>query len=217
MNFDFKKMSFNQLAILAGGVFVVVMVVTAIIISAANKKPPMVATKYNPTQFETSSNDIVIEQMRDEIKQLKNLIDSNAQTSKAAFAQTAAAIDEQSNNINILDANLQLTGNRINNLENARLGARVNIVKPEDQLAQPTRAERLSALQGNAKNQTKALTLSSEGSYKPLAKVGNRAWISNGTEEFSVAPGETLTVNGPLVVKEIMPNGQVSVSAEFAR
>lgn len=215
MALDLKKMSFGQLAAIGGGLFVVVMIIAGFVISATSKPPPKVVTKRPAAQFEASSKDLDIEQLRAELNQLRERVEANAQASQAAFAQTAAAIDQQSKNISTLDGNMQLTGSRLSNLEKARIGSRVNIVKPEDHLTRPTRAERLVAAERKAGG-AKAMTLSSDGDYKPLAAVGNRAWIRNGDEEYSVTAGETIPMNGQLVVKKIAPNGQVSVAVQSA-
>ena len=215
MAVDLKKMSFGQLAALGGGLFVVVMIIAGFVISASSKPPPKVVSK-RPVQFEASANDLEMEQLRSEIKQLRERVESNAQASQAAFAQTAAAIDQQGKNIGTLDSNIQVTASRVTNLEKARIGTRVNVVKPEDQSARPTRAERLAAAERKSGG-AKPMTLSSDGDYKALATVGNRAWIRNGDEEYSVTAGEAIPMTGQLVVRKVAPNGQVSVAVESAR
>ncbi len=215
MAVDLKKMSFGQLAALGGGLFVVVMIIAGFVISASSKPPPKVVSK-RPVQFEASANDLEMEQLRSEIKQLRERVESNAQASQAAFAQTAAAIDQQGKNIGTLDSNIQVTASRVSNLERARIGSRVNVVKPEDQAARPSRAERIAAAERKSGG-TKPLALSSDGDYKALATVGNRAWIRNGDEEYSVTAGESIPMTGQLVVKKVAPNGQVSVAVESAR
>ena len=215
MALDLKKMSFGQLVAIGGGLFVVVMIIAGFVISASSKPPPKVVSK-RPVQFEASANDLEMEQLRSEIKQLRERVESNAQASQAAFAQTAAAIDQQGKNIGTLDGNIQVTASRVSNLERARIGSRVNVVKPEDQAARPSRAERIAAAERKSGG-AKPLALSSDGDYKALATVGNRAWIRNGDEEYSVTAGESIPMTGQLVVKKVAPNGQVSVAVESAR
>ena len=113
MALDLKKMSFGQLAAIGGGLFVVVMIIAGFVISATSKPPPKVVTKRPAAQFEASSKDLDIEQLRAELNQLRERVEANAQASQAAFAQTAAAIDQQSKNISTLDGNMQLTGSRL--------------------------------------------------------------------------------------------------------
>ncbi len=216
MALDLKKMSFGQLAAIGGGLFVVVMIIAGFVISATSKPPQKVVSKRPPVQFEASANDIEMEQLRSELRQLRERVESNAQASQAAFAQTAAAIDQQGKNIGTLDSNIQVTASRVTNLEKARIGTRVNVVKPEDQSARPTRAERLAAAERKSGG-AKPMTLSSDGDYKALATVGNRAWIRNGDEEYSVTAGEAIPMTGQLVVRKVAPNGQVSVAVESAR
>lgn len=213
MALDLKKMSFGQLAALGGAAFVVVLVIAGIVISATSKPPQKVVTKRAPVQFEASASDVAIEQMRSEIKQLRERVESNAQSSQAAFAQTAAAIDQQAKNIGTLDSNIQVTASRVANLEKARIGTRVNVVKPEDQAARPSRTERLAAAE------SKSMMLSNDGKYKALATVGNRAWVQSGDEEYSLTTGEAIPIptSGQLVVKKVAPNGQVSVAVETTR
>ncbi len=214
MALDLKKMSFGQLAAIGGGLFVVVMIIAGFVISATAKPPQKVVSK-RPVQFEAPANDLEMEQLRSEIKQLRERVESNAQASQAAFAQTAAAIDQQGKNIGTLDNNVQVTASRVTNLEKARIGSRVNVVKPEDQAARPSRAERIAAAERKPSG-AKPMTLSSDGDYKALATVGNRAWIRNGDEEYSVTAGESIPMTGQLVVKKVAPNGQVSVAVESA-
>ena len=95
MALDLKKMSFGQLAAIGGGLFVVVMIIAGFVISATSKPPQKVVSKRPPVQFEASANDIEMEQLRSELRQLRERVESNAQASQAAFAQTAAAIDQQ--------------------------------------------------------------------------------------------------------------------------
>lgn len=218
MAFDLKKMSFGQLAALGGAAFVVVLIIAGFVISATSKPPQKVVSKRAPVQFEASASDVAMEQLRAEIKQLRERVESNAQSSQAAFAQTAAAIDQQAKNIGTLDSNIQVTANRVTNLEKARIGTRVNVVKPEDQAARPSRAERLAAAERKSSG-TKPMTLSNDGDYKALATVGNRAWVRSGDEEYSVTAGEAIPIptSGQLVVKKVAPNGQVSVAVETAR
>ena len=216
MALDLKKMSFGQLAALGGGLFVIVMIIAGFVISASSKPPQKVVSKRPAVQFEASANDLEMEQLRSEIKQLREKVESNAQASQAAFAQTAAAIDQQGKNIGTLDSNVQVTASRVTNLEKSRIGSRVNVVKPEDQAARPSRAERIAAAERKTSG-AKPMTLSSTGDYKALATVGNRAWIRNGDEEYSVTAGESIPMNGQLVVKKVAPNGQVSVAVESAR
>ncbi len=215
MAFDLRKMSFGQIAAIGGGIFVVVLAIAAVLISASSKPQQKVVTKRQPAQFEAPANDIEMQQLRAEIKQLRERVEQNAQASQAAFAQTAAAIDQQGKNIHTLDNNIQVTSSRISNLEKARIGARVNVVKPEEQVHRPTRAERIAA----AERKSGAVTpmhLGSTSSYQPLATVGGRAWIRNGDEEISVREGEAIPVQGQLIVRQIKPSGQVSVAVESA-
>lgn len=214
MAFDLRKMSFGQIAAIGGGLFVVVMVIAAVLISASSKPQQKVVTKRQPAQFEAPANDVEVQQLRAEIKQLRERLEQNAQTSQAAFAQTAAAIDQQGKNIRTLDSNIQVTSSRISNLEKARIGARVNVVKPEEQANRPTRAERLAA--ANRKSGAAPMQLGSTSNYQPLATVGGRAWIRNGDEEMSVREGEAIPMQGQLVVRQIKPSGQVSVAVESA-
>ena len=218
MAFDLRKMSFGQIAAIGGGIFVVVLAIAAVLISASSKPQQKVVTKRQPAQFEAPANDIEMQQLRAEIKQLRERVESNAQSSQAAFAQTAAAIDQQAKNIGTLDSNIQVTASRVTNLEKARIGTRVNVVKPEDQAARPSRAERLAAAERKSSG-TKPMALSNDGDYKALAAVGNRAWVRSGDEEYSVTAGEAIPIptSGQLVVKKVAPNGQVSVAVETAR
>ena len=108
-----------------------------------------------------------------------------------------------------------MTTSRLSNLEKARIGARVNVVKPEEQAHRPTRAERLAA--ADRKSGTAPMQLGSTNNYQPLATVGGRAWIRNGDEEFSVKPGDSIPLNGQLVVKGVSKNNQVSVDIEPAQ
>jgi hypothetical protein len=55
------------------------------------------------------------------------------------------------------------------------------------------------------------------GESKVLASVGNRAWIRNGNDEWSVSEGETIPLDGALVVKRVAPNGQVLVDVQAKR
>ena len=149
MALDLKKMSFGQLAAIGGGLFVVVMIIAGFVISATSKPPQKVVSKRPPVQFEASANDIEMEQLRSELRQLRERVESNAQASQAAFAQTAAAIDQQGKNIGTLDSNIQVTASRVTNLEKGRIGTRVNVVKPEDQSAQ--RAPNVSRQQSESR------------------------------------------------------------------
>ena len=214
MAFDLRKMSFGQIAAIGGGIFVVVLAIAAVLISASSKPQQKVVTKRQPAQFEAPANDIEMQQLRAEIKQLRERVEQNAQSSQAAFAQTAAAIDQQGKNIHTLDNNVQVTTSRLSNLEKARIGARVNVVKPEEQAHRPTRAERLAA--ADRKSGTAPMQLGSTNNYQPLATVGGRAWIRNGDEEMSVKEGEAIPMQGQLVVRQIKPSGQVSVAVESA-
>lgn len=218
MAFDLKKMSFGQLAGLGVAAFVVVMIIAGFVISATSKPPQNVVSKRAPVQFDVSASDVEMEQLRAEIKRLRDRVETNAQSSQAAFAQTASAIDQQAKNIGVLDSNIQVTASRVTNLEKARIGARVSVVKPEDQAARPSRAERLAAAERKSSG-TKPMALSNDGDYKALAAVGNRAWVRSGDEEYSVTAGEAIPIptSGQLVVKKVAPNGQVSVAVETAR
>lgn len=219
MAFDLKKMSFGQLAGLGVGVFVLVMVIAGFVISSTNKPPPKVATK-RPVQFEQPVNDVAMEQLRLELKQLRDRVEQNAQASQAAFTQTAAAMDKQNANISALDNNMQVTASRVNNLEKQRIGARVNVVKPDEQPARPSRSERIAAAEKRStytSSHTKPMQLAGGAGGEVLATVGNRAWIRNGDEEFSVKPGDSIPLNGQLVVKGVSKNNQVSVDIEPAQ
>ena len=130
-------------------------------------------------------------------------------------AGDGAAIDQQGKNIHTLDNNVQVTSSRLSNLEKARIGARVNVVKPEEQAHRPTRAERLAAADRKSGG-TAPMQLGSTNNYQPLATVGGRAWIRNGDEEMSVKEGEAIPMQGQLVVRQIKPSGQVSVAVESA-
>ncbi|WP_216361027.1 hypothetical protein, partial [Comamonas thiooxydans] len=55
------------------------------------------------------------------------------------------------------------------------------------------------------------------GESKVLASVGNRAWIRNGNDEWSVSEGETIPLDGALVIKRVAPNGQVLVDVQAKR
>lgn len=212
---DFKNMSFNKLLLICGGIFVSLMVIAGLVISASAKPPPKVPAKRS-VRFEAPESNIEMEQLRAEIKQLKERLESNNQSTQAAFNQTAAAIDKQNTNITTLQDNIQFTSSRVNNLEKQRIGARVNIIKPGDEENRPTRQARLAAgdRKTNAKN---PVGLSGSGDYKVLASVGDRAWIRNGNEEFSVKAGQSVPINGQLVIKSISPNGQVLVDVESTR
>ena len=215
MAFDLRKMSFGQIAAIGGGLFVLVMVIAAVLISASSKPQQKVVTKRQPAQFEAPAvSDVEMQALRAEIKQLRERVEQNAQSTQAAFAQTAAAIDQQGKNIHTLDNNVQVTTSRLSNLEKARIGARVNVVKPEEQAHRPTRAERLAA--ADRKSGTAPMQLGSTNNYQPLATVGGRAWIRNGDEEMSVKEGEAIPIQGQLVVRQIKPSGQVSVAVESA-
>lgn len=209
---DFKKMGLGQLIGIAAGIFVLMMVIAGLVISANSKPANKVVQKRAPVQFESQANDIAIEQLRAEIKELRELIDAHARASQSAFSQTAQAIEQQGRNIGILDSNFQITANRVTSLEKSKIGTRVNVIKPDDLPARPTRAERLAA----ERKDTRALTLAG-GDVKPMAVVGHRAWIRNGNEEFSVAAGDPIPVSGQLRVRQVSPNGQVSVSVENER
>lgn len=220
MAFDLKKMSFGQLAGLGVGVFVLVMVIAGFVISSTNKPPPKVVTK-RPVQFEQPVNDVAMEQLRLELKQLRDRVEQNAQASQAAFTQTAAAMDKQNANIAALDNNMQVTASRVNNLEKQRIGARVNVVKPDEQPARPTRSERIAAAEKRStytsSHSKSTMQLAGGAGGEVLATVGNRAWIRNGDEEFSVKPGDSIPLNGQLVVKGVSKNNQVSVDIEPAQ
>ena len=161
-----------------------------------------------------------MEQLRLELKQLRDRVEQNAQASQAAFTQTAAAMDKQNANIAALDNNMQVTASRVNNLEKQRIGARVNVVKPDEQPARPTRSERIAAAEKRStytSSHTKSMQLAGGAGGEVLATVGNRAWIRNGDEEFSVKPGDSIPLNGQLVVKGVSKNNQVSVDIEPAQ
>lgn len=209
---NLKKLTFNQLLMIGGGFFVAVMVIAAIVIQSSSKPAPRVATK-KPVTFEAPTNNIELEQIRQELDVLKKLIASNAETSKSAFSQTAAAIDRQSQNIETLEQGVTLTASRVQNLERARIGAQVQIIKPESQ-SRPTRSERLEKERKASVTASGTQRLSTEGDYKVLAAVGDRAWISNGNEEYSLRVGESIPISGQLVVQEIRPDGQISVNVE---
>lgn len=216
MALDFKKMSFGQLVGLGAGLFVLVMVVAGFIISSTSKPPQKVAMK-RPAQFDAppAASNVEMEQLRNELQQLKARVDANAQASQDAFAKTAAAVDQHSANVSAMGGHLQQVDNRIGLLEKQRTGTRVQIVKPEDQQARPKRSERLAAAPANV-HEARPMRLSGEGDYKVQAAVGNRAWIRNGDEEISVREGEVIPLQGQLVVKRVTPGGQVSVNVESA-
>ena len=214
MALDFKKMSFGQLVGIGAGLFVLVMVIAGFVISTTGKPPQKVAMK-RPAQFDEppAVSNLEIEQLRNELQQLKARVDANAQAAKDAFAQTAAAVDQQNANISTMSGHFQQADNRIGVLEKQRMGTRVHVVKPEDQHTRPKRAERLAAASGNA-HEARPMRLSGEGDYKVQAAVGNRAWIRNGDEEISVREGEVIPLQGQLVVKRVTSGGQVSVDVE---
>ena len=85
---DFKKMGLGQLIGIAAGIFVLMMVIAGLVISANSKPANKVVQKRAPVQFESQANDIAIEQLRAEIKELRELIDAHARASQSAFSQT---------------------------------------------------------------------------------------------------------------------------------
>lgn len=215
MAINLKKMSFGQLVGIAAAVFVVVMVIAGAVISASGK--PEKTVRSRPAQFDAPVNgaSVELEQLRLEVKALREKVDANAQSAQAAFSQTASAVDQQNKNLATLDNNIQVTASRVGNLEKARIGTRINVVKPEEQDARPTRSERLAAAERRA-SRDKSMQLTG-GESKVLASVGNRAWIRNGNDEWSVSEGETIPLDGALVVKRVAPNGQVLVDVQAKR
>lgn len=220
MAFNLKKLTFGQLAGLAVGTFVVMMIVAGAIISASGRPEPKIANK-RPAQFDAPVNasSVELEQLRLEVKALRERVDANAQTAQAAFSQTAAAVDLQNKNLNTLDSNMQVTATRVSNLEKARIGTRINVVKPEEEESRPLRSERLAAAERRTERSTPATKSMnfSGGESKVLASVGNRAWIRNGNDEWSLREGETIPLEGALVIKRVAPNGQVSVDVQAKR
>lgn len=219
MAINLKKMSFGQLAGIAVAVFVVMMVIAGAIISASGK--PERSVKKRPAQFDApvSGVSVEVEQLRLEVKALREKVDANAQSAQAAFSQTASAVDQQNKNLATLDDNIKVTASRVGNLEKARIGTRVNVVKPEEQDSRPTRSERIAAAERAAERRSskdKSMQLTG-GESKVLAAVGNRAWIRNGNDEWSVSEGETIPLDGALVVKRVAPNGQVLVDVQAKR
>ncbi|MDP3194406.1 hypothetical protein [Tabrizicola sp.] len=219
MAINLKKMSFGQLVGIAAAVFVVVMVIAGALISASGK--PEKAVRSRPAQFESPVNGVSVEleQLRLEVKALREKVDSNAQSAQAAFSQMASAVDQQNKNLTTLDNNIQVTASRVGNLEKARIGTRINVVKPEEQDSRPTRSERIAAAERSAERRAskdKSMQLTG-GDSKVLASVGNRAWIRNGNDEWSVSEGETIPLDGALVIKRVAPNGQVLVDVQAKR
>lgn len=215
MSINLKKMSLGQLVGIAAAVFVAVMVVAAVLISASGKSEREFRNR--PAQFDAPVTGAMVEmeQLRLELKALREKVDANAQSAQAAFSQTAQAVDQQNKNLSTLDGNIQVTASRVANLEKARIGTRVNVVKPEEQDDRPTRSERLAAAERRV-SKDKAMQLTG-GESKVLASVGNRAWIRNGNDEWSVSEGETIPLDGALVVKRVAPNGQVLVDVQAKR
>lgn len=218
---NLKKMSFGQLAGLAVAIFAGVMVIAFVLISASSKPPQKVVNK-RPAQFDAAptASSVELEQLRLEVKALREKVDANSQATQAAFSQMAAAVDQQNKNLTTLDGNMQVTATRVSNLEKARIGTRINVVKPEEEEARATRRERLAAAERAADRRTgpagKSMQLAG-GESKVLASVGNRAWIRNGNDEWSVSEGETIPLEGPLVVRRVLPNGQVAVDVQAKR
>lgn len=214
MALDFKKMSFGQLAGVGAGLFVLVMIIAGFVISSTSK-PPQKTSMKRPAQFESppAVSGVELEQLRNELVQLKARIDANAQAAQDAFTKTAATVDQQNANISAIHSNVQVAENRLAHLENQRVGTRVHVVKPEDQHARPLRSERLASSSRNAHG-ARPVHLAGDGDYKVQATVGNRAWIRNGDEEISVREGEVIPLQGNLVVKRVTSSGQVSVDVE---
>jgi len=234
-SFDFKKMSFGQLIGIGGGVFIAMLVIAAIIISAMGSKKPPPVTK-QPVQFAAPANELEMEQIHAQLKQLEDRLDANAQATKTAFTETARAIDQQNANIGTLNNNINATADRVTKLEQLRINTHVNVIKPADAEDRPTRAERLAtppkaqaatapaseagnASSGRARQQpAKTHAFSSNSDYKVVGTVGRRVWIREGDREFSVTEGEQLPVRKEqLIVQRVAPNGQVSVSVESRR
>lgn len=209
MAVNFKKLTFTQLLAIAGGVLLTVMILTGFILSMNKKPPAKVVTQRPTTNFQTSAADVAMDQLRQELKVLQDKVATNERVMQDGFSRAATAIDQQNVNIGTLDTNNKVTANRVTNLERQRIGMRVQVVKPEDQLVRPSRSERISAAQ-----RRDAVNLSSTRGYAVQAAVGNRAWVRTGGEEFSVREGEPLPVTGPLVVKSITPSGTVSVGVD---
>lgn len=221
MALNLKKMSFGQLTGLAVVVFVAVMAIAFVLISATNKPPQKVVNK-RPAQFDAAptASAVEIEQLRLELKALREKVDANSQTTQAAFSQMATAVDSQNKNLTTLDGNMQVTATRVSNLEKARIGTRINVVKPEEEPSRATRSERLAAAERAAErrsgNTGRTMQLAG-GESKVLASVGNRAWIRNGNDEWSVREGEAIPLEGPLVIRRVLPNGQVAVDVQAKR
>lgn len=212
---NLKKMSFGQLVGIAAAIFVVIMVIAGAIISGSKKPQQKVSSR--PAQFDATptASSVEIEQLRLVVDALQKRVDANATASQAAFTQTANAVDQQNKNIATLESNAQVVIARVSSLEKARAGARVNVVKPEEQAARPTRNERLATSERRASSSNSMQI--AEGDSKVMGAVGNRAWIRNGDSEWSVKEGETVPLSGPIVVKRVSPNGQVSVDVQAAR
>lgn len=215
MALDFKKMSTTQLMVMGLGTVVAFMILAALVISIA--KRPSGPPKQRSTLVDAgpTAADIAVEQLRGELKQLEERIGVSEKATQAAFSQTAAAIDQQNANIQIMDKNQSTTNARVSTLERARLGMRAVAVRPEDQPNRPTRQQRMSAGVGSgASQQGQQIKLASTPAYQVQATVGDRAWVRAGSEEYSVRPGERLPVTGPLVVTGVEPSGRVSVGVE---
>lgn len=212
MAVDLKKMSFGQLLAIGAGVFVVLMILAGFVISSMKKPPAKVVTSRPASTFESSAVDVAIEQIRGDIKKLNDRLTANETATQTAFTTTASGIDQQSANVATLDHNIKSVASRVGNLERSRIGTRVVVVKPEEQVTRPTRRERIAAT-----GERQQLGLTSTSGYAVQATVGNRAWVRSGNEEISVREGETIPLSGPLVVKRVSPGGAVSVGIESPR
>lgn len=212
MAVNFKKLTFGQLLGIAFGVLLLVMILTGFVLSMTKKPPAKVVTQRPTANFQSSAADVAVEQLQREIKLLQDRVAANERVMQDGFTRTTTAIDQQNVNIGTLDSNNKVTANRVANLERQRIGTRVQIIKPEDQMGRPTRAER-----GSAAQRRDTVNLSNTRGYAVQAAVGNRAWVRSGSEEFSVQEGEALPVTGPLVVKRITPNGTVAVGVDASK